>query len=119
MKINSHKDLLVWQKSMELLKGIYTITKKLPAEELYNLTSQVRRACISVPSNIAEGYRRGTLGEYKQFLGIASGSASEVETQLLLIKSLYPNIYIEDELTEIQNIQKMLMSLSKKLRPTA
>jgi four helix bundle protein len=82
------QDLTVWQRSMELSECIYRLTKSFPKEELYGLTSQLRRAGISVASNIAEGRGRATAGEFKQFLCIAQGSTYEVHTQLLLAKRL-------------------------------
>ena len=76
--IKSYKELIVWQKSIELVKEVYKATDKLPKAELYALTSQMRRAAVSIPSNIAEGYKRRNRGEYLQFLGIADASAAEL-----------------------------------------
>jgi four helix bundle protein len=78
------KDLTVWQRAMEMSECIYRLTKTFPKEELYGLTSQLRRASISVASNIAEGRGRATTGEFKQFLCMAQGSTYEVHTQLLM-----------------------------------
>jgi four helix bundle protein len=78
--MHRYKELKVWQESVELAVDIYKITKKFPDEELYGLTSQLRRAGVSVSSNIAEGAGRGTDGEFKHFLGISNGSACEIET---------------------------------------
>ena len=86
--IKSYKNLIVWQKAFELSLLIYKITKGFPKEELYALTSQVRRAVISIPSNIAEGYCRQRKLEYIQFLQIAFASGAELETQLLIAKNL-------------------------------
>jgi four helix bundle protein len=83
-KINDFKDLLVWQKSIRLAKAIYEITRNLPKEERFGLASQMRRAAISVPSNIAEGQARNTTGEFIQFISHAEGSLAELETQLIL-----------------------------------
>jgi len=80
MKINSYKDLIVWQKSMELCEVAYLVIGKLPKDENFALSSQIRRSVTSIPSNIAEGYGRNNRKEYIQFLGIASGSAAELET---------------------------------------
>ncbi|RPI59311.1 MAG: four helix bundle protein, partial [Planctomycetaceae bacterium] len=77
--IRSYKDLQVWQKSMELAGQIYEATQKFPADERFGLTSQLRRAAVSVPSNIAEGYGRGTRKDYKRFLQVARGSLYELE----------------------------------------
>lgn len=80
--INSYKDLIVWQKSIDFVDMIYAVTKSFPKEEQFGLTSQLRRASISIPSNIAEGWGRKYGNEYAHFLRIASGSLYEVETQL-------------------------------------
>ena len=82
------QDLTVWQRAMELAETVYGLTKSFPADELYGLTSQLRRASVSIASNIAEGRGRGSDGEFRQFLNIAQGSTYEVQTQLLLAKRL-------------------------------
>ena len=82
MRVESYKDLIVWQKAMQLIKCIYGFSDSFPAKEMYGLTSQMRRAAVSIPSNIAEGSRRGSRKDYRQFLLIAFGSGSELETQL-------------------------------------
>jgi four helix bundle protein len=82
------QDLTVWQRAMEMTVSIYTLTKAIPKEEMYGLTSQLRRASVSVASNIAEGRGRMTDGEFRQFLGIAQGSTYEVQTQLLVARQL-------------------------------
>jgi four helix bundle protein len=82
--IQSYQDLIVWQKAMDYVVLCYKLTKDFPKEELYGLTSQLRRSAVSIPSNIAEGYGRKTRGEYVQFLGIARGSLKESETQTIL-----------------------------------
>lgn len=86
--MKSHKDLDCWKNSIELVKTIYKLTNNFPKHELYSLTSQLRRSAVSVPSNIAEGSARNSKKEYIQFLYIASGSLSEVETQLIISKEL-------------------------------
>ena len=86
--MTDYKELTVWQKSRMFVKMVYILTKKLPQEELFGLTNQVRRAVVSVPSNIAEGFNRGADREFVHFLRIAKGSAAEVETQLLLCVDL-------------------------------
>ena len=86
--METHKDLRVWQQSMELVTLIYTATKVFPKDEVFGLTSQMRRAAVSVPSNIAEGYARGTEREKLHFLRMSSGSMSELETQVLLSLNL-------------------------------
>lgn len=84
----SVRELIVWQRGIQLSLAVYKLTAKFPKEELYGLTSQMRRAAVSIPSNIAEGYGRGARGEYKQFLGIARGSTLELETQLVIANEL-------------------------------
>jgi four helix bundle protein len=85
---DSFRDLVVWQRSVEMSVAIYKLTSGFPKEEIYGLSSQLRRAGVSVASNIAEGYARTSRGEYKQFLGIARGSNSEVQTQLVIAREL-------------------------------
>jgi four helix bundle protein len=118
MIVKSYKDLLVWQKSMVLVELIYKITKSIPSHEQWGLISQMRRAAVSVPSNIAEGYGRQTTGNYKQFLYICRGSLYEIETQLLVcIRLNYLNQNdAEDILKNITEISKMLFSLISKLK---
>lgn len=82
--VESYRDLKVWQRAIQMTLAIYRVTTGFPKEEMFGLTSQLRRAAVSVPSNIAEGYGRGTKGEYKQFLAMARGSNLEVQTQLFL-----------------------------------
>ncbi len=79
---SSYRDLLVWQRAIELVTDIYRCTATFPADELYGLRSQLRRAAVSIPSNIAEGQGRCSRGEFRQFLGVARGSLLEVETQI-------------------------------------
>lgn len=81
---NGHKDLIVWQKSLDLADAVYVLTREFPKEETYGLISQMRRCAISIPSNIAEGSGRKTMKDFRQFLAVAYGSALELETQLLL-----------------------------------
>ncbi len=90
-------------------------TSSLPKEEIYGLTSQMRRAAVSIPSNIAEGYKRRNLGEYVQFLSIADASAAELETQILLSKELYPNISFAKAEALLLEVQKMLTVMIRKL----
>lgn len=85
----SYRDLLAWQKAMELITQIYRVSQKFPSEELYGMVSQMRRAAVSIPSNIAEGQGRLTKGEFIQFLGIARGSLLELETQILVAQNLH------------------------------
>lgn len=86
--VRSFRDLLAWQRAIELSVSIYRLTKGFPREELYGITSQMRRSAVSVPSNIAEGHGRLTTGEYRQFLGIARGSNFELQTQIEIARKL-------------------------------
>ena len=95
--IQSYRDLIVWKKSMAFVLEVYRRTQAFPKIETYGLTSQLRRAAVSVPSNIAEGQARRTTGEFKQFLGNARGSLVEVETQILIAHDLG---YLEHDQTE-------------------
>ena len=115
MKDNkSYTNLDVWKNSRELVKQIYMLTSNFPKEEIYSLTSQLRRAAISIPSNIAEGSKRGTKKDFRQFVGIAKGSAAELETQLYLSKEIY-KININKELGLLVEVQKMLEKLWQSL----
>jgi four helix bundle protein len=112
------RNLKVWEKSHKLTLSVYKITLAFPREEVYGLTSQIRRASMSTPTNIAEGCGRGTDAEFKQFVQIAIGSASETVYQLLLARDLG---YIKEEAynqlaKEISEIKQMLASLIKKLK---
>lgn len=86
--VRSYRDLIAWQKALALVTQIYRCTQEFPKAELYGLTAQIRRAAVSVPSNIAEGQGRLTTGEFKQFLGHARGSLMEVETQIMIAQNL-------------------------------
>ena len=116
-KVEDYKNLIVWQRSMELAEEVYRLVKKLPKEELFALSDQIRRAVISIPSNIAEGYERDSTKEYIHFLSIAKGSKAELETQLLLCTKIHylDNLDIEKSISLIQEIGKMLNSLQKHL----
>jgi four helix bundle protein len=115
--IQSYKDLIVWQRGMNLVEAIYILTQRLPASEQWGLTSQMRRAAISVPSNIAEGYGRNATGEYRHHLSIARASLLELETQVLLCNRLgyFPQTETQPILQPIDDISKMLASLITKL----
>jgi len=113
MKITSFRDLRVWQLAMDLVELVHRLTRSFPRNEIYGLTSQVRRASVSVPSNIAEGYGRGSRREYLQFLYIAQGSLKELETQTILAHQLnYVTANQADRiLLESEVLGKMLGSL--------
>lgn len=116
-EIKNYEDLKVWQKAMDLVEAVYQATSSFPKDELYGLVSQLRRAAVSVPSNIAEGSSRRGKGEYIRFVNIASGSLAELETQLMLAQRL--NFITINKLTEYktqtQEIGKMLFALQKSL----
>ena len=114
--MRNHKDLIVWQKSMKLVKDLYQITQVFPKEEIYGITSQMRRAAVSIPSNIAEGYGRGHDKELIQFLYISLGSASELETQLIICNDIhYLSTQSFEELNSLNNeIIRMLSSIINK-----
>lgn len=116
MQINSHKDLIVWQKGIALCKSVYKLTEKFPKEEIYGLSSQMRRSVVSIPSNIAEGRSRGTRKDFAQFLRIALGSASELETQIEIAKELsYINALEAGVISgQLSEISRMTMGLLKK-----
>ena len=112
-----YKELKIWQKSIELTKSVYLITKKFPKEEVYGLTSQIRRSAVSIPSNIAEGSQRTSDKEFANFILISKGSLAELETQLILAKDFnYANEdEIENLLTISEELNKMLFAFHKTL----
>lgn len=118
MKIESHRDLVVWQRAIELSVAVYELSRKFPREEIYGMASQMRRAAVSVASNIAESYGRTSTGEYLQFLGIARGSNLELQTQLVIGERL--SLVSAEEAHSAEAIStevaKMLVSLMKKLK---
>jgi four helix bundle protein len=116
--LRNYKDLTVWQKSYQLCLEIYRLTKGFPKDETYSLTSQIRRAAVSVPSNIAEGHGRKTTPEYIRFLYIAYGSTCELETQVLLSGDLrYIDAGNLKKLhDEIGEVERMLKALIKSLQ---
>ena len=111
--IRSYKDLEVWQKAMSLAEDCYRATAEFPREEVYGMTAQIRRAAVSIPANIAEGYGRDQTGSFIQFLRIAQGSARELETHLILAGRIR---FLRDDvrdrlLDECERISKMLRSM--------
>jgi four helix bundle protein len=117
MYIKSYKELIVWQKSIELVKKVFLLTQKFPKSELYGITSQMRRAVVSIPSNIAEGYGRRSTKEYTHFYKIAYGSALELETQIIITKDLkyvLSSDYIPVE-KNLEEVCKMLNSMITKM----
>jgi four helix bundle protein len=115
--LRNYKELKVWQKAYGLCLEIYKITKTFPKEERYGLTSQIRRAAVSIPSNIAEGYGRKSTGEYVQALYIAYGSQCELETQILLSGDLgfIEGKILKQLLERVEEVERMLKGLIKSL----
>ena len=116
-EIKTHKDLLVWKKNIDLVEQIYTFTKQFPKEELYGITNQMRRCAVSIPANIAEGSGRKNKAEFIQFLHIALGSASELETHLIISQRLgflSSNSY-DEIMNALNEIIKMICGLINSL----
>jgi four helix bundle protein len=123
MKVKSYKELDVWKKGIKIVDRIYEITADFPQSQLYGLTSQMQRAAISIPSNIAEGFARGHTAGYKQFLRVALSSCAELDTQLVIARRR--NYVTEAEYLELQKnldhesrmIMNLIKSLSKNVKP--
>jgi four helix bundle protein len=116
--IRSYRDLEVWQRAMELSRSVYSVTSRFPREELYGITSQMRRAAVSVPSNVAEGHARCSTKEFLHHLSMALGSLAELETQLILSESL--GFVTPDDLNKLLSdsdaLGKRMRSLMESLR---
>jgi four helix bundle protein len=112
--IRTHKDLEVWKEAMQLARDVYTWRQNLPREEIYGLVAQIRRAAISIPSNIAEGAARGSRREFRQFLYVALGSLAELETQIFLAKELFG---LDDGglLAQVEKQRRLLLGLIRSL----
>lgn len=115
--MNKFEDLHIWKKSMDLVEQVYLLSNELPKDERFGLTSQIKRCCVSIPSNIAEGAGRNSKKEFIHFLSIANGSTAELKTQLLLLIRLkfMPKEKIDTLLNLCNEIQKMSRSLQNKL----
>lgn len=117
-KSRSYRDLRVWKEAFDFVKNIYLITVKFPGREIYGLTNQTRRAAVSIPANIAERQGRHSAREFRQFLGIALGSISELETHLIISEKI--EYLSQDELDpliiKLDDFRKMIKSLSNKLK---
>ena len=114
--MKSHKDLMVWQKSMDMVTRLYRLTEDFPPSEKYGLTNQIRRAAVSIPSNIAEGAARYSKKEFAQFLYISLGSLSELETQLEIAENLQ---YMKDSneyISTLDEIRKLLLGLIRSIK---
>jgi four helix bundle protein len=117
MPVQSYRQLIAWQKAMDLEAHVYRATVTFPKEEMYGLTSQLRRAGVSIPSNIAEGQGRQTTGEFRQFLGHARGSLLETETQILISQRLgyFDTKTAEKRLAQASELGRILNGLMKLL----
>lgn len=116
--MHRYKDLKFWQRSMDMAQMVFEITSEFPAEERYGLTSQLRRAAVSVPSNIAEGAGRGTNTDFNRFLDMANGSLNEIETQFLLAErfNMVTKERLETVRDEVNQIQKMIFNFQINLK---
>jgi four helix bundle protein len=116
-KLNSFRDLIVWQKSIMLVKKIYELTKKFPLEERYSLSSQMQRAAVSIPSNIAEGWMRKSSKSFIQFLRISLGSVGELETQTEIAKQeeYIDDVEYQETIRQIEEVRKMLYGTTASL----
>lgn len=117
MSIQCYRDLKVWQESIELVSDIYKLSQKFPKQEVFGLSSQLQRAAVSVPSNIAEGHARKTNKEFRRFLSISLGSLAELETQLVIAGKLdyLPSCEVDSISDKTDYIGKMIRNLQKKL----
>jgi four helix bundle protein len=117
--VESYKELIVWQKAIKLVIVIYELTEQFPKEEQYGLTSQIRRAAVSIPSNIAEGRCRGTKNDYVQFLRIAYGSGAELETQIEIAKHLSKMMKLNYGQVDglLLEVMKMLNTMIRHINP--
>jgi four helix bundle protein len=114
-EIKTHKDLKLWKEAMALAKGIYELTRDFPKEETYGLVSQIRRAAVSIPSNLAEGAARNSSKEFIQYLYVSLGSLAELETQLLLSRDL--GYAQSDEVNErVERVRRLLLGLIRHLK---
>ncbi|MDJ1174362.1 four helix bundle protein [Roseofilum capinflatum] len=118
-EIKDFKDLMIWQKGMDIAEKCYYLTQNFPREERYVMVDQIRRAAASIPANIAEGYGRRSRGDYARFLNIAQGSINELQTHLILSErvDLCTNKDIETILSLLQEETRMIAALIKKLNP--
>lgn len=115
-RIKNFKDLKVWQKGIEIVKDVYKLTQAFPKEEVYGLTSQIRRSAVSIPANIAEGFKRYHNKEQRQFLHVALGSSAELETHLIIAKELdlIDARDLDNVLSKLEYASKMISSLLRR-----
>ena len=121
MKVKSYKELNVWKKGIEIVNRIYEITERFPHKENYGLSSQMQRAAVSIPSNIAEGFVRGHTAEYRQYLRVALGSCAELDTQLVIVgeREYTPQTEILCIQKELEYESRMITNLIKSLMQNA
>ncbi|MGQ9920938.1 MAG: four helix bundle protein [Desulfobacca sp.] len=122
--VRSFRDLIAWQKAMSLVTEIYRLTRNFPAEEMFGLVSQMRRAAVSIPSNIAEGHARASSGDFRQFLGHARGSLAELETQVQIARNLNyltetQTNALSESATEVGKVLNGLLAALKNSSPRA
>lgn len=119
MSVRSYRDLIVWQKAMDLATDVYRVTEAFPSREQFGLTNQMRRASVSIPSNIAEGQGRGTTKDYVHFLHIARGSLQELETQMLLAQRLKftSESEVQNLLVLCDEVSRLVSGLMNSLAP--
>ena len=117
MKAKHYQDLVVWQRAMEVAKLTYLIVKKLPKEETYSISDQMRRAAVSIPSNIAEGHARNSTREFLHFLSIANGSKAELQTQLMICVQVgyFADTDISELINKLDEVGRMIHALSRAL----
>ena len=117
IKIRTHRDLDVWKKSIDIVTLIYKYTADYPKDEIYGLTSQIRRCAVSIPSNIAEGSARTTKKDYAHFLTMSLGSVAELETQLIISRNLnyLPDTVLDELMYELTSIRRMTLGLRKSI----
>ena len=115
--VRTHRDLDVWKKSIDLVTLIYKYTAEYPKDEVYGLTSQIRRCAVSIPSNIAEGSARTTRKDFSHFLAIALGSVAELETQLIISRNLnfLSEAVLDELISELISIRRMTLGLRKSI----
>ena len=109
--MKTYRELICWQKAIELVKSIYKITKNFQQSEQFGLTSQLRRAAVSVPSNIAEGFGRGSNKDFRRFLDISRGSLFELQTQIYIAKELFEKVYEQS-----REVERILVGFMKSLK---
>ena len=113
MKVKDYKDLKVWQKGIEIVDKVYALTAKFPKEELYGLTLQMRKASVSIPSNVSEGFVRGYTNEYRQFLRVSLGSCAELDTQSIIAtrRNYITKKELDDISEDLNHESRMLVNL--------